>query len=875
MNASNDERSETISSTEHLESIALDALAAPSAALSRTNQEQGERDLQVALGKHPNIATLLGADAIEIGQPGKVVNHVCGQRIDDYCDSQRLKIPARLKLFAQVCRAVHFAHQHAVIHGDLKPSNIGITADGVPKVMGFGIARLLHPKAAGEDGGAEIDVALRMPTQASELMASPEYTSPEHLNGEPITTASDIYALGVVLYQLLTGRSPYRLTSGTRSDVCQAVFQQAPEKPSSAVTRRRDEPAKSSAGMQPTLVETPLPEQSAKAEPRSDSSPLISTVQAIASARGCSPKRLKRILTGDLDAIVLRALRKEPERRYASAEHFADDLNRYLEGMPVLAHGDWTVYRTGKFLQRHAVLATIALLAVALCFTAIAGTTKGFIIALRQRDRTENSLTEARETIDRLFNRVSTERLLNQPGFYPLRAALFEDTRRFYRDYLNLHSADRTLQPELIEARSRVAKIASLIGTTAESVLEYRQAAALWEQLVLEQPTNRHYQEKLAATLGDLGAVLMPIRDQLDEAGRILRRAWELIEALIAAEPQSVSMRQKLGWILLNLAQIRSQQDHPDKALELLEHSQKIELQLATESPDSLEPRIVLAIAYATAGRILAPQANELHRAIASYQQASEIYQTIVQEHPELADQSYQFARNLNELSELQQRAGQLDLAFQNLNQSLSIFYRLDQWYPESLIYRKGLGSIYTMMAELQRKRAETADSLALAQKARAVFERLVSDHPLNLELRIDLADSYNTLGRQFESTGESDGALRAFQRAIDLYESLPELDSQTAYKLACTISRCIPLFGTKNRSTDSGRAALEPSQGDRLRRRLYGDRAITALRRAVRTGRFAPETLETEKDLDPLHDRSDFRDLVKDLEKKPVAAGS
>ena len=196
-----------------------------------------------------------------------------------------------------------------------------------------------------------------------------------------------------------------------------------------------------------------------------------------------------------------------------------------------------------------------------------------------------------------------------------------------------------------------------------------------------------------------------------------------MIKPLIAADPQSVSLRQELGRILLNLAQIRSQQDQSDEALELLERAQQIELQLAIENPGSLEPRIALATAYATAGRVLAPQASELHRAMASYQEASEIYQSIVREHPELADESYRFARNLNDLGESQRRAGQLDLAFQNFDQSLSIFRRLDQWYPESILYRKGLGSVYAMMAELQRQRAETAESLALAQKARAVFE--------------------------------------------------------------------------------------------------------------------------------------------------------
>ncbi len=526
-------------------------------------------------------------------------------------------------------------------------------------------------------------------------------------------------------------------------------------------------------------------------------------------------------------------------------------------------------------MQRHGVLVAIVLLAVIALLTALAGVTKGIIIAHRQRDRAEESFAQSREAIDHLFTHAVDDRLLNQPGFDSLRIALFEDTGRFYRNYLDLHRAESTLNPELIEARSRVAKVASLIGPKAEAVSQYRQAIALWEQVVLEQPTNRHYQEKLAATLGDLGLVLMPMKDQLDEAGHTFRRASKLIEPLITADPQSISLRQELGRILLNLAQIRSRQNHLNEALEFLERVEEIQSQLVAENPRVLEPRILLAAAYAAAGRILAAQPSELHRAMASHQEASELYQTIVQERPELADQAHQFARNLSELCNLQQRAGQLDLAFQTLRRSLGTLERLYQLHPKVFLYERDLGSVYNMMAGLECKRAESANSLALAQKGRMVFERLVSEHPVDLDLRVDLAESYTNIGRQFEQTGQSHEALQSFQRAIDLYEGLPKLEPQTAYKLACTISRCIPLIGAKNRTTDSGRAAQEISKGDRLRQRVYGDRAIAALRRAIQTSRFTAETLETERDLDALHERSDFREVIKEVEKKQVDAGN
>ena len=346
----------------------------------------------------------------------------------------------------------------------------------------------------------------------------------------------------------------------------------------------------------------------------------------------------------------------------------------------------------------------------------------------------------------------------------------------------------------------------------------------------------------------------------------------DLTEPLVNLQPQSVSKRQELGLILLSLADIECRQGDPEGALDSLDRVLEIELQLAAEDPHDLETHITLATAYASAGRITGAHTGELHKALAFYLHAIEIHETISRDHPELADQSYEFARDLSELSDLQQKAGQLDLALQTLHRSQSIFEQLARLYPEILIYQRGLGSVYNMLSELERKRSEAADSLALAQKARTLFDRLVSIHPENSDLRVELARSYNNLGRQFQQAGNSAEALRSFQHAMDLYETLPKLDRQTAYKLACNVSCCIPLIGPRNQATDSRRTAFELSKSDRLRRQFYGDRAIAALRRAQEAGGLSVEVLEADTDLNPLRERSDFQRLIKELETKPAS---
>ena len=820
--------------------------------------------VQAALGKHSNITALLDAGTSEDRRHYFVMEYVEGQSIDEYCDERHLDIPARLRLFAQVCQAVHFAHQHAVIHRDLKPSNILITADGTPKILDFGIVELVQPEADDDQTAISMKAML---TGTGELILTPEYASPEQVTGDAVTTASDVYSLGVILYQLVSGRSPYRLKSQNTAEIFQAICEQVPEKPSAAIMRRPDGQTELSIDPSSSVPRGGVTESSSAPVPLS-MPPLSPTPDEIASARGLTLHRLRAILVGDLDLIVLMALRKEPEGRYASTEQLADDLHRFLMGMPVRAHRDSRAYCASKFVRRQAAAVAAGLLVLLLLLAGVIVTTKSLITARRERDLTEGSFRQARQAIDQLFTHMSADRRLNQPGLHPLRKVLLLDAQRFYDDFLNQHDAGTELHAELATAQTRIAKITSLTGSEIKAVTQYHHAVALWERLIMQEPGNLDYQANLAQTLNDLGMVLLGLEGRLDEALGTFQQAQKTVELLVSAQPESVSQRLELGLVLQNIAETQKRQGKPDEAIKSIERALTIESQLAADDPQSLETRIALATAHAALGRVFGEQPAELLPAITAYQQAIELHEGVVREHPELAEQSYRLASELSDLSRLQQKNGQTESSVENLHRALPIFERIDQLYPGVFSYQHGLGTTYNMLSNLERQQGERAEAFAFAQKARELFERLIAENPRNADILRGLTKSFNNLGRLHAQAGDSAEALRSFQRAVDLFESLHALDPQDSYNLACNIALCIPLIGVKKGTHGT---AQELSKGDQLRRQLYSDRAIEALRRAVDGGVLNPQTFQDESDLNSLRARADFQALVRQVEEKPA----
>jgi serine/threonine protein kinase/tetratricopeptide (TPR) repeat protein len=268
---------------------------------------------------HPNIVRLLDGGSTEEGLPYLIMDYVEGVPIDEYCDLNRLSIPERLQLFRAVCLAVQYAHETLVIHRDLKPSNILITKEGVARLLDFGIAKVLNPQWSS-------DTTL---TRTAWRPMTPEYASPEQVRGEAVTNATDIYSLGVLLYQLLTGRRPYRVRPDSPLEIERSICDEEPEKPSAAVSRIDEKVSHD--GTTQTVI----------------------SPQLVGAARAIRPEELPHRLRGDLDTLVMKAIRKEAEYRYASAEEFAKDIERHLSGMPIKARKPTLLYRGGKFVHRH------------------------------------------------------------------------------------------------------------------------------------------------------------------------------------------------------------------------------------------------------------------------------------------------------------------------------------------------------------------------------------------------------------------------------------------------------------------------------------------------------------------------------------------
>ncbi|HSJ62412.1 MAG TPA: protein kinase [Gemmatimonadaceae bacterium] len=280
-----------------------------------------EREILASL-EHPHIARLLDGGVTEDGLPYFAMEYVQGEPIDRYCDRRQLDVEHRIRLMGQACSAVAYAHGRSVVHRDLKPSNILVTDGGSVKLLDFGIAKLLDAER----------VRGETLTHTGMRLLTPEYASPEQIRAEPVTPATDVYSLGVLLYELLTGRSPHLLRGREPRAIERAILEETPRRPSSIIEHDgTDEPLPDD------------PDVGVAGRSRRD----------VASLRGTDLPRLRRRLRGDLDAIVLQALRKEPERRYASAAAFAGDLERHLAGRPVAARPDAWTYRAGKFGQRH------------------------------------------------------------------------------------------------------------------------------------------------------------------------------------------------------------------------------------------------------------------------------------------------------------------------------------------------------------------------------------------------------------------------------------------------------------------------------------------------------------------------------------------
>jgi eukaryotic-like serine/threonine-protein kinase len=460
---------------------------------------------------HPNIAHLLDGGALPDGSAYIVMEYIDGVAIDVFCDSNRLDINARLKLFQTVCAAVHYAHQNLIVHRDLKPSNILVTAAGVPKLLDFGIAKLLDDRQA-----SRYTLAV---TQADIRIMTPDHASPEQVRGQAITTSSDVYVLGVLLYKLLCGSSPFFISSMRLSEIERAICEKDPLPPSQMVSGEE------------------LRESS-----------------AIAGARGSTSKRLKRGLTGDLDTIVLMAMRKEPERRYGSAQQMAGDIQRYLDGKPVIARRDTVSYRTSKFVKRHWLPVSAA---AAATFMIIAFSVTTYVQSVRiaaerdrveqQRELAEHERARAEEVSSFLVNLFK----LSDPG---------ENRGNQVTARELLDSSSKRLQSGLQDQPATKAALLSTVGTVYDSLGQYQDALPLLGES-LQLQTGTHDKTHID-TLLELGRAYMG-------AGNLSAAEAPMLQALHLAQSDAGAISLETGRALWTLGMLRYQQGKNNEAKEL------------------------------------------------------------------------------------------------------------------------------------------------------------------------------------------------------------------------------------------------------------------------------------------------------------------
>lgn len=478
------------------------ALKIMSAQLVRSDARarfESERQILAQL-RHPYIGTLIDGGTDEVGLPYLVIEYVDGLAVDRYCNEHRLGLRARLDMVRRICAAVDYAHRNLVVHRDIKPSNILVDKDGNPKLLDFGIAKLL----------AADDAPVGDQTEPQSRAWTPEYASPEQVRGEPVSVASDVYALGVLLYRLLTDRSPFGKLASSRFEIESQIIEAEPERPSQAVTRASD--TGSAQGAAEASAASPLPA-------------LV------------SPATLKRQLRGDLDNIILKCLEKDPERRYPSVRALADDLERYLRQEPVAARGTSFAYRARKFVARN----TAPVLAASAGIIAVIGLTVLYTVQLAQeRDAARLAAAQAEEVsgfLRDLFGAAS-------PAVAQGEEVTATDLLKAGLERVDALSDQPAVQAQLLDV---IATSYAGLGQFGEGEAAARRALAIREA---NAPDDR------MAMVSSINAIM---ENQQDTESRkdlldLARRALAIVEADPVAQPQLVARQKgRLGRALFRM----------------------------------------------------------------------------------------------------------------------------------------------------------------------------------------------------------------------------------------------------------------------------------------------------------------------------------
>ncbi|MFO0890896.1 MAG: hypothetical protein U0790_17355 [Isosphaeraceae bacterium] len=726
-----------------------------------------------------------------------------GTPILAYCREMGLEPVARLRLFQRVCHLVDGMHRRGTIHGGLFQDLVRIGPDGEPSIS-------LGASSTGDSEGS-----------APAVLRS---ASPEQILGEPLTTAADVYGLGLVLYELMTGRYPYQTSSPEpgRYELVEAISQQAPERPSRAIG----------------------PQESALADDAASRAKLI------------------RLLDGDLDLIVLKALQKEPEHRYRSAAVFAEDIDRFLQGRPVLAHQPGRLYGLGKLIRRHPVATVSGIGLLAALVAGLVGTSLGLVRMSRAMERSESSYEAARSAIDDLFARFEQESAFSAPDLAPARTALLESFLHYYERTAEQPGGVAPSPLVAAEARQRIGRIYELMGLPDVAAWQYGAALDAFRQLA--DGSSLFFGERVSL-LAKLGELLRIEGDRRAEARANLEEARTLLKSGPSSRASTPENRRKLARVLGSLAELERAEGHQPQAVDDWREAVRINQERVSAKSADTEDQVALAQSLIGLGRALSTDPQTIGMGLDEMIKGVDLRQAIVHAEPSRVDQAVELGKDYRELSALLQGAGQLPPAAENARRAVDVYEQLDRRFPDTVAYQSGLYVAEDALSRLLALMNEPGTALEHALKARAVLERLVARYPRNRLFAFDLSRSHNLIGRLQQRRKAYTAALQSFQSAVDLLESAGDLDGENSYQLAANLALCISLFGAgADTPPPDDEAALNPA--DKLRRQVYGKRAVAALAHAVNEGVTNLDLYQTDDDLDSLRDRPDFQKILKDL---------
>jgi eukaryotic-like serine/threonine-protein kinase len=684
---------------------------------------QTERQILANL-EHSNIARLLDGGVSEDGLPFIVMEYVAGEDLLAFCNEKELSLNQNLDLFRKICAAVQYAHQNLVVHRDLKPSNIIVTKDGEPKLLDFGISKLLTSETNATG------------TATSLGMMTPNYASPEQFRGETVSTATDIYSLGVILFELLTGNLPYEIRTKRFEEAARIVAETEPRKPSAVISDSKFQipNSKSKDGYKFQTEDEKIKDQRLKTKDQNQKTNPKSQI--------LNPK----LLRGDLDNIILRALRKEPARRYATVEQFSEDIRRHLDGLPVMARPDTFSYRAEKFIKRNRLAVGSAALVFLLLAIGIGGVSWQYVRAERERILAEKRFGEVRQMANNVVFKYYDE-AEKLTGSTKMREMMVTDALTYLDGLANDAAGDATLQRELGLAYSRIGKVQGRayfanLGDTKSAVESYKKGIGLLEPFVT-QSNDVKFQWDFINSLGELSSILRR-QGNISESDIYQKRATELGEKFLAVNPDDPTLLTRSAYNYYFIGDTlplgKSENENIGTFQKCVAAAEKV----LSRDPNHLRANNILAAAIQRIGSNLLI-----------------------------------LARNAEEIGDRQYSEKLTQEAFDYYRKATGLAEKIIKSQPNDALYEGILAAAKFNESEPLTQTKQYTEALRVSLEGLQNYENKLQADPENSENKLNLTYVYVSLNTLYLRLGNAPKADESYRKTIKLFDDIIARDGE------------------------------------------------------------------------------------------------